>query len=35
MKFILTLAVVAAVVFAIGKFRQRNEPDMWHQVTTR
>ncbi len=35
MKILLTLGVVVAVVFAISKFRQRNEADLWHEVTTR
>ncbi|WP_216676145.1 DLW-39 family protein [Nocardia terpenica] len=35
MKILLTVGVVAALVFAISKFRQRNEADLWHEVTTR
>ena len=34
MKILLTLGVVAAVVFAVTKFRQqRNDADPWHEVT--
>ncbi|WP_232236058.1 DLW-39 family protein [Nocardia sp. BMG51109] len=35
MKFLLTIGVVAAVVFAVSKFRQRNDADLWHEVTSR
>jgi hypothetical protein len=35
MKFFLTLGVVVGVIFAINKFRQRNDADVWHEVTTR
>ncbi|BEK84059.1 hypothetical protein GCM10010198_22480 [Nocardia seriolae] len=35
MKFVLTLVLVAAVVFGISKLRQRNDADLWHEVTTR
>ncbi|WP_233608208.1 DLW-39 family protein [Nocardia stercoris] len=35
MKFVLVLGVIAAAVFAVTKFRQRNEADLWHEVTTR
>ncbi|RDI61557.1 DLW-39 family protein [Nocardia pseudobrasiliensis] len=35
MKILLTLGVVVAAVFAISKLRQRNEADLWHEVTTR
>jgi hypothetical protein len=35
MKVILTIGVLAAVLFAITKVRRRSEPDVWHEVTTR
>ncbi|GAB2524674.1 hypothetical protein GCM10027167_29840 [Nocardia heshunensis] len=35
MKFVLTIVVVAAVVFGLTKLRQRNDADLWHEVTTR
>ncbi|APA94722.1 hypothetical protein NS506_00642 [Nocardia seriolae] len=35
MKFVLTLVLVAAVVFGISKLRQRNDADLWYEVTTR
>ncbi|WP_460697131.1 DLW-39 family protein [Nocardia thraciensis] len=35
MKLLLTIGVVAAVVVVFSKFRQRNDADMWHEVTTR
>ncbi|WP_218026833.1 DLW-39 family protein [Nocardia inohanensis] len=35
MKFLLTIGVVAAVIFGISKLRQRSDADLWHEVTTR
>lgn len=35
MKLVLTLVLVTAVVFGISKLRQRNDADLWHEVTTR
>ncbi|SUA74717.1 Uncharacterised protein [Nocardia otitidiscaviarum] len=35
MKFLLTIGLVAAVIFGISKLRQRNDADLWHEVTTR
>ncbi|WP_210741223.1 DLW-39 family protein [Nocardia veterana] len=35
MKLLLTIGVVAAVVFAVTKVRKRNDADLWHEVTTR
>ncbi|WP_228565900.1 DLW-39 family protein [Nocardia sp. SYP-A9097] len=35
MKFLLMVGVIAAVVFGISKLRQRNDADLWHEVTTR
>ncbi|WP_218025229.1 DLW-39 family protein [Nocardia jejuensis] len=35
MKFLLTIGLVAAVIFGISKLRQRGEADLWHEVTTR
>ncbi|MFF0489143.1 DLW-39 family protein [Nocardia sp. NPDC003482] len=35
MKILLMLGAVVAVVFAVSKFRQRSEPDLWHEVTNR
>ncbi|WP_228817081.1 DLW-39 family protein [Nocardia transvalensis] len=35
MRILVTLGLVAAVVFAVSKFRQRNEADLWHEVTAR
>ncbi|MFC9994462.1 MULTISPECIES: DLW-39 family protein [Nocardia] len=35
MKFLLTIGIVAAVIFGISKLRQRNDADLWHEVTTR
>jgi hypothetical protein len=35
MKILLTLGVVVGVIFAINKFRQRGDADLWHEVTTR
>lgn len=35
MKILLTIGVVAAVVFAVTKVRKRDESDLWHEVTTR
>lgn len=35
MKLLLTFGVVVAVVVAVSKFRQRNDSDTWHEVTTR
>lgn len=35
MKFFLTIGLVAAVIFGISKLRQRNDADLWHEVTTR
>ncbi|WP_280262818.1 DLW-39 family protein [Nocardia wallacei] len=35
MKLLLTVGVVAAVVVAVSKLRQRNDADLWHEVTTR
>jgi hypothetical protein len=35
MKIFLTVSVVVAVAFAVSKFRQRSDADVWHEVTTR
>ncbi|MEV0462440.1 DLW-39 family protein [Nocardia tengchongensis] len=35
MKFVLTIVAIAAVAFGISKLRQRNDADLWHEVTTR
>ncbi|WP_212761990.1 DLW-39 family protein [Nocardia uniformis] len=35
MKILLTIGLVAAVVFGISKLRQRSDADLWHEVTTR
>ncbi|MET9489142.1 MULTISPECIES: DLW-39 family protein [unclassified Nocardia] len=35
MKFLLTIGIVAAVIFGISKLRQRSDADLWHEVTTR
>ncbi|WP_212748746.1 DLW-39 family protein [Nocardia cyriacigeorgica] len=35
MKILLTLGVVVAVLIGITKLRQRNDDDLWHEVTTR
>jgi hypothetical protein len=35
MKFLLTLGVIVAVIVAVSRFRQRNDADVWHEVTTR
>ncbi|MQY27001.1 DLW-39 family protein [Nocardia aurantia] len=35
MKYLLTIGVVAAVAFAISRFRQRDDAALWHEVTTR
>ncbi|UGT40485.1 DLW-39 family protein [Nocardia yamanashiensis] len=35
MKFLLTIGLVAAVIFGISKLRQRSDADLWHEVTTR
>ncbi len=35
MKLLLTLGVVVGVIFAINKFRQRGDADLWHEVTAR
>ncbi|MEU7139541.1 DLW-39 family protein [Nocardia sp. NPDC046473] len=35
MKFLVTVGAVIAVLIGISKLRQRNEADMWHEVTTR
>ncbi|MBB5913769.1 hypothetical protein BJY24_002636 [Nocardia transvalensis] len=35
MKILLTVGVVAAVIVAVTKFKQRGDADLWHEVTTR
>ncbi|AHH14837.1 DLW-39 family protein [Nocardia nova] len=35
MKLLLTIGVLAAVVFAVTKVRKRNDEDLWHEVTAR
>ncbi|MFB8276372.1 MULTISPECIES: DLW-39 family protein [Nocardia] len=35
MKFLVTVGAVVAVLIGISKLRQRNDADMWHEVTTR
>ncbi|WP_225725704.1 MULTISPECIES: DLW-39 family protein [Nocardia] len=35
MKILLTIGVVVAVLIGISKLRQRNDADLWHEVTTR
>ncbi|WP_217697468.1 DLW-39 family protein [Nocardia donostiensis] len=35
MKILLTIGVVVAVLVGINKLRQRNDADLWHEVTTR
>ncbi|WP_433592342.1 DLW-39 family protein [Nocardia sp. CA-145437] len=35
MKIVLTIVIAAAVLFGISKLRQRNDADLWHEVTTR
>ncbi|MFI6871038.1 DLW-39 family protein [Nocardia sp. NPDC050406] len=35
MKILLTVGLVAAVIFGISKLRQRSDADLWHEVTTR
>ncbi|MFG1790761.1 DLW-39 family protein [Nocardia altamirensis] len=35
MKFLITVGAVVAVLIGISKLRQRNDADLWHEVTTR
>ncbi|MEU7221395.1 MULTISPECIES: DLW-39 family protein [Nocardia] len=35
MKFLITAGAVIAVLIGISKLRQRNDADLWHEVTTR
>lgn len=35
MKILLTIGVVVAVLIGISKLRQRNDADLWHEVTNR
>lgn len=35
MKYVLTIGLVAAVFIGISKLRQRDDADLWHEVTTR
>ncbi|MEV6770887.1 DLW-39 family protein [Nocardia sp. NPDC051030] len=35
MKFLLTIGIIAAVIFGISKLRQRSDADLWHEVTAR
>ena len=35
MKYVLTIGIVAAVLIGISKLRQRDDADLWHEVTTR
>ncbi|MEU4315206.1 MULTISPECIES: DLW-39 family protein [unclassified Nocardia] len=35
MKYVLTIGIVAAVLIGINKLRQRDDADLWHEVTTR